>query len=177
MVTPFAPSAAWMAEMLRQEAEGQDSLQSRLAANRLCGIEGKDFARCEIEGRRLTVPVEGGGSQLKRRLASPMLSEHGKWQREHLGAWNAAYGRTPFYPHLMPMLEEVYAEADGSMPLEEFNSRLLLAAIDWLDYQDVAADRERLADFINAYKKRVAPQLSIFDLIFRYGKDSVFALF
>lgn len=138
MVTPFGVTAEWVGVYLHSLRDGLGDEEARSAANHRCGVSGKLFARCAIATGVLTVPVEGGGSVLKRRGADPVLSEHGKWRREHLGAWNAAYGRTPYYAHLMPEIEAVYADSEG-LRMEDFNSRLLRVALGWLDMETVGA--------------------------------------
>ena len=158
MVTPFGVPARWLASYLQGAAPD---------------IEGKQRARCLIKGGMLTVPVAGGASVLKRRGADPLLSDHGKWRREHLGAWQAAYGRTPYFEHLMPEIADVYAASVG-MRLEEFNGRLLGIALRWLD-EGSGADIERLQGVREEICAKIQPELSVFDALFRLGKAAVFA--
>ena len=160
MVTPFGPSARWL-------LTGE-------------GVTGKEFARMHIlsAGREtvLSVPVEGGANALKRRDASPAISGHGKWRREHLGALETAYSRTPYYPHLIPEIEAVYALPDGTL-LEEFNRRLLEVALRWCD---CGVSPEEMPRHVLAYGRETATKinlnLSIFDALFRFGKDTGIAL-
>lgn len=176
MVTPLTVTPEWLRRYLREREGKKPDIEARLAASRASGISGKEFARCRIATGVLSVPVAGGAGLLKRHDTDPPLAEHGKWRREHLGAWAAAYGRTPWFIHLMPRLEEVYMDSAG-LRLEEFNSRLLAAALDWLDPAAVALHRERLGGVIAETRARVSDGLSVFDLIFRLGRDAVFALF
>lgn len=175
MVTPLTVSFGWLRAYVASKGSGADDREARVAASRACGISGKRFARCEISGGTLTVPVSGGSGVLKRRGCEPMLSEHGKWRREHLGAWNAAYGRTPYYAHLMPEIEGVYARSEG-MTLEEFNSALLQVALGWLDIEAAKEAGVRLDGVREEARNKVNEELSIFDAIFRLGKYGVFAL-
>ncbi len=173
MVTPFGVTAEWVGVYLHSLRDGLGDEEARGGATRRCGVSGKQFARCPIATGVLTLPAEGGGSALKRHGADPVLSEHGKWRREHLGAWNAAYGRTPFYAHLMPEIEAVYADSEG-LRMEEFNSRLLRVALGWLDMDAVGAGvptgvREETRGLINE-------GLSIFDALFRLGKGAVLGM-
>ena len=206
MVTPFGLTPRWVWAYLESLSAGADDRAARLRATEACGISGKAFARASIRPVReetsqfqepqastLTIPVEGGSSVLKRRGADPMLSDHGKWRREHLGAWNAAYGRTPWFDHLMPQLEQVYADSEGGMRLEEFNSRLLDVALSWIDMGAVGKQTARLNEIgevarfpqidladprIKAYacevNAKIDPEISIFDAIFRLGRDVTF---
>lgn len=169
MVTPLTVTPAWLRLWLG--SAGHDAGAASLAL----GITGKEFARCRISTGVLTVPVEGGAGILKRRNSDPVLSEHGKWRREHLGAWQTAYGRTPYFGHLMPEIAAVY-EISAGMRLEEFNSRMLGVALGWIGTLPAEADRRRLAAVCDAAVKRVMPGLSIFDALFRLGKEAVFAL-
>lgn len=176
MVTPLTVTPAWLRRYIEAAEGGAADPEARLAADRATGVTGKAFAHCEIATGRLSVPVAGGSAVLKKAHADPLLADHGKWRREHLGAWAAAYGRTPYFIHLMPRIESIYARSEG-MRLEEFNSLLLAEALTWLDFAAVAPRRCSLAGVIGEMRGRVDPRLSVFDLIFRYGRDAVYALF
>ncbi len=194
MVTPLTVTAGWLRQYAAALGDGMEPRRARIEATRLSGISGKEFAHCRISTGTLTVPVSGGAVVLKRHGADPPLSEHGKWRREHLGAWNAAYGRTPYYIHLMPEIEGVYARSEG-MTLEEFNSALLEVALGWLDTSvwlpAVATtdgsdssqsgarrlkEERRLEEVRVEARARVNESLSIFDALFRLGRYGVFAI-
>lgn len=185
MVTPLTVTAGWLRQYAAALGDGMEPHRARIEATRLSGISGKEFAHCRISTGTLTVPVSGGAGVLKRHGADPPLSEHGKWRREHLGAWNAAYGRTPYYIHLMPEIEGVYARSEG-MTLEQFNSALLEVALGWLDTSVWVADTEgtdgsltqaqRLGEVRAEARGRIDERLSIFDTIFRLGRYGVFAI-
>lgn len=158
---------------LQEFHSGQSQEYARHLANDACKIIGKQFAHCRISTGVLTVPVEGGGNTLKRRDANPVLSEHGKWRREHLGAWSAAYGRTPYYVHLMPEIESVYMHSEG-LRLEEFTSRLLDVALSWLDIEAIG---KPLPEGVREEVRRhLRAELSIFDALFRLGKETVLGI-
>ncbi len=173
MVTPFGVTSEWMGVYLHSLRDGQCEREARRAANIACRVSDKQFARCAITTGVLTVPVQGGGSVLKRRDADPVLSEHGKWRREHLGAWNAAYGRTPYYVHLMPQIEAVYMHSEG-LRLEEFASRLLDIAQNWLDSE--AIDAPLPGGVREEMRQHIRHDLSIFDALFRLGKETVLGI-
>lgn len=176
MVTPLTATVGWLREYSRGLDAGLGDAESRRAACRATGIKGKSYARCDIRGYRLTVPVEGGSSVLKRGDADPLLSNHGKWRREHLGAWNAAYGRTPYFIHLYPEIEEVYETSSG-MKLEAFNSRLLEVASGWLDFDSLRSGDSKIIKISDEIKSLADDGLSVFDLLFRIGPDAIFALY
>lgn len=171
MVTPFAPSARWIRAYVSALSEGSPHDDACLAAGKASGLRGKDFARTPIAGGTLTVPVEGGSHALKSRGADPAVSEHGKWRREHAGAWLAAYGRTPFFAHLMPEMEEAYALSPG-MRLEDFNRLMLRVAMRWIDLS-VLGDG-RFGSKHSEIRNVINYDLSIFDAIFRLGKETSF---
>lgn len=175
MVTPLTVTPAWLALWRKATAEGVGIRDAKAAASRALGISGKAFARCHIASGTVTVPVEGGASLLKRNGAEPILSEHGKWRREHIGAWHATYSRTPFFIHLMPEIEQVYDSSQG-ITLEEFNSRLLDVALGWLDFSALGHDAVDLNPFRVEFSRKIRGGLSIFDLLFRIGPDALFAV-
>lgn len=176
MVTPFCPSTEWVRIFAAATERGESPGRASAIANRETGTSGKLFARCQLPTGTLTVPVAGGAGVLKHRGADPILSEHGKWRREHLGAWQAAYGRTAYFIHLMPEIEEIYASAAG-MRLEEFNRLLLDTALRWLDFKALAKGESGLLELIKREREKdTRADLSIFDLLFRLGREAVFAI-
>ena len=87
---------------------------------------------------RLTVPVDGGAGVLKRMVGgdgdcSPPLFflTTAKWRREHLGAWDTAYGRTPIFPASLPGTGSVYNSSEGGS-LAGFSLRLHRIVMRWL---------------------------------------------
>lgn len=175
MVTPLTVTPAWLSLWQNALAAGAGGRDAKAGASRALGIAGKAFARCQIASGTISVPVEGGASLLKRRDAEPILSEHGKWRREHIGAWHATYSRTPFFIHLMPEIEQVYLSSQG-ITLEQFNSRLLDVAIRWIDFNALRHDSLDLNRFGVEFSRQVRDGLSIFDLLFRIGPDALFAV-
>ena len=145
--------------------------------------EGRERARIRIlsAGREvvLTIPVEGGAKALKRRDSDPGISGHGKWRREHLGAFETAYSKTPYFIHLMPQIEQVYRLPDGT-PLSLFRQALARVANSWLEIEDRREERGDGDNHALRYGEEVATKinlnLSIFDAIFRYGRDTALAL-
>lgn len=176
MVTPFGPTPAWIRAYIHAKREGFEEREARLRASLSCGIKGKQFARCRLSTGNLTVPVDGGADILKKKTANPVLSEHGKWRREHIGAINAAYGRTPFYAHLIAEIDAVYAGSEG-ITLEDFNSRLTDVVFGWFDQSALTSTGdERIEKVRKEISAKVNENLSIFDALFRLGREAVFAL-
>lgn len=82
----------------------------------LCGADG-----CELQ---LTIPVTGGINAVK--YGDPHLwrcADDKNWRHRHLGAINAAYGRTPFFQHFFPEIEAVITDTSVSS-VEVLNARL-----------------------------------------------------
>ncbi len=179
---PFAASAArysdWLRVLLKEDAE--KSFPS---------VKGKEQARTLIEGgMTLSVPVEGGASRLKRECGSEIIiSDHGRWQDVHLGALKAHYGKAPYFSHLFPKIERIYKEK-SSGPLQDFNLALHQLALQWLGLEDGdkmlikeirEADSEKramLSRLAEESKRNIDMNHSIFNLLFRLGKESLFAL-
>lgn len=166
---------------------------SRAAASKTCCLRGKDFARCRIVGNgeemMLSIPVEGGASRLKRLpsntdrdKANIAISEHGNWRHAHIGALQAAYGRTPYFPHLMPILEEIYNSGEKS--LATFNEMIHKAIAEMIFGADTPAD---IFDSINGNKHffdrgkelvlNVSSDISVVALLMNHGKESLLPLF
>lgn len=186
MVTPLTVTPAWLDAWFRASSRCSDRASWLEEALRAAPTAGKDFARLRLRDVTLTIPVEGGSNALKRHNACPRISEHGKWRREHLGALDAVYRRTPFYAHLMPEFERIYSESEGKT-LEEFNNDMLLLALRWLDVGDGALRSETQSESTgrtllfttirHELTSKINPGISIFDAIFRLGKETGLAFF
>lgn len=149
------------------------------------GSSPKDHVRTQLAGGVvLTVPLTGGNSLLKHRdidLDQVMVSQHGDWQRRHLGAWQAIYGKTPYFPHLSPMIQEVYSRHSHGT-FTEFSRAMYAIVEDFLDFDAIQAtavrlnsnDTSRLADIREETLQKCDIGLTIFDPLFRIGKNTVY---
>lgn len=105
-----------------------------------------------------------------------MISDHGNWPHNHLGAINALYGRTPFFPYLFPELSDIYRNLPATTT--EFNLRLHRLICRWLDFEAIGdiPENEAVSQSIRYVSTFVNYDISILDGIFRLGKDMVLAL-
>lgn len=167
---PFASSVRTYMEQIRH-------------GDGFASVRPKEMARCRIAGgQRLTVPVEGGARSLGRN-SDPEISQHGRWQEVHLGAWRAAYGRSPWFAHLFPEMEALYRN-NTHATLSDFTDGLNAIAMKWIGdeaLQDEArrfreAHPERFRAISEEMRKNIDPELSIFDALFRLGNDTLFIL-
>ena len=189
-MTPYLASVSWYAQWLGARLDGLSGDEAVSVANKATTVSGKDFVRCRIKGQSaptlLTLPVEGGSSRLKRTSGIPRLSlsEHGNWRHSHMGALNAAYGRSPYFQHFMPMLEKVYASGEKS--LEGFNGLVHLALVGML-FGDTSP--EAVMQSVRIYPpqgragergKEIAcglnPGISVIDLLMTHGRESLLPL-
>lgn len=185
---PYAASAGWYAVWLdaflrdRHHPVGQTNFS-------LC-LKGKDFARTKIRRSGgsgiLSVPIAGGAHSLGRAAAilNARLSDHGDWRRIHLGALDATYGRTPFYPHLGPELRD--AIASGSSSLADFNWKVhrVLASFILSGLQRSEDGREYPPVLLTGNAEERAteialmmdPELSVIDALMRFGPETFLGL-
>ncbi len=170
-VLPWAASTAWYATYF-------EAIRNGFAA--MPPFDKRDMARTLIgagpELRVLTIPLEGGSAVLKRDNPYPFLSGHGKWRREHIGAWTAAYGKTPYFQHLMPEIERIYEKHGDGSPLEEFNRDFHRLAVRWLEPAASAALPEGAEGLCRELSTKVNGAVSIFEALFRFGKEAGFGL-
>lgn len=144
------------------------------------------MVRCCLDGGiMLSVPLVGGASVTKRLRADSdasglRLSDHGKWRREHLGAFSAIYGRTPYFIHLFPQLEQVYHDSEYDDSFLRFAEALFRVTESWIpDYPVIEAEsarNEAIRQRRLELKTKVNTDLSIFDAIFRFGKETALCL-
>lgn len=134
--------------------------------------------RCLIAGPlTLTVPVAGGSRAIKRLPWRELeVSDHGRWQHVHLGALDAAYGRTPYFIHYFPAVEAVISATPRRLAD-------LCAAVDAAVAAALRIDRLAPELSTPAALRRgrellplADPALSILDPLFRLGPEAIFLL-
>lgn len=189
-MVPYLASAAWYSAWLKSFLSSGDDEEAIAAANIACGISGKDFSRCVVEGGGgrviLSVAVEGGASRLKkcRNLSEIGLSGHGNWPHAHLGALDAIYGRMPYYRHLIPLLTPLYG--DFNMTLRGFCRDVHSAVVRFLGVKDDFGRKRFAAEDVCKWPAMAArgseiaaslrPDLSIVHSVMRYGPETVAGL-
>lgn len=178
---PFAASASWYAAWLRATAAGLPHGEACDIACRATITDPKSMAHATISSHngdiRLSVAVEGGAKMLKRRgfFTQALLSSHGDWPHVHLGALDAAYGKTPFYPHFIPALREVYEAHKSS--LYRFNLLMHETICRFLDIIPVTPPCDAtISERGTEIASRIRPEISILDPLMRFGRETILAL-
>ena len=133
----------------------------------------------------LTVPVEHVNSQL---IKDVRISEHGNWRHLHWNALQSAYGASPFFEYyqddIRPFFERRWEY------LFDFNEAIRQKVCELLDIQprvslSLAFTKHPAPtpDFVpkpyyQVYQQRhgFLPNLSILDLLFNMGPESIFWL-
>jgi len=149
----------------------------------------------------LTVPIEKPDSE-KCPTKDIRISSHGRWQHLHWNTFVSAYGLSPFFDYYRDELEPFYTRRFEF--LLDFNEALRHLICNWLDIQpkitrtsryltSVAADDFRCAIRpkhaendpaftpqpyyqVFGHKHGFLPNLSIIDLLFNMGPESVLVL-
>lgn len=187
-MVPFAASLEWYAIWWKARRERLSDSEAVSAANVATGIGGKDFARCRISANGneilLSMAIEGGASTLKRQsqISKARLSDHGNWRHVHLGALEAAYGRAPYYQHLIPLIKGVYDSSENS--LQGFNDALHKALCQFLNitghHEDLDlitasgsdVSLERAKELLSLASSR----LSMIDALMNFGHETLLVL-
>lgn len=134
--------------------------------------------RCLIAGPlTLTVPVAGGSRALKRLPWHEIqVSDHGRWQHVHLGALDAAYGRSPYFIHYFPAIEAVIS--DTPRRLADLCGALDNAVVRALGISRLAPELSAPAALTRGREllPLADPALSILDPLFRLGPEAIFLL-
>lgn len=145
--------------------------------------------RASIRGawgeQTLTVPILGGRRRLNRtpweRLS---LSEHDDWRHKHWQAITSAYGSLPYFPYFKDDFAPLFNHPGGLDPIREPDSLARLCTqlheaflrcsslreiTEWLkSHPDTPAPTARKSD--------VPEYISALELLFMYGKETVFYL-
>ena len=150
----------------------------------------KSTHRTEIIDTRgvltLTVPLKGGSCPT---WADARISDHGRWQQNHLTALASAYGRTPFFEFYIDRIAPLLLAAEGGNRLVDLNSAIEkticnmlhipepeyteapeVTAVDMRSRHAVSPDRPYWQ--IRADRLGFHPGLSILDLLFNLGPEA-----
>lgn len=151
----------------------------------------REMARTVVAGARgqeavrLPLPVEGGASVLKRgRPEEWRVSLHGRWPAVHLGAIEAAYGATPFYQHVIPLLREEIAGVAAGDSFAGLTRRLHGVIAGVLDVERLlpalhrlqSESPDRLATLAREKSCDAYADISVIDVIFKKGPEAIFTL-
>ena len=199
--TYFGP-IQWYQKLYRYDhclIEQYDSFQKQTYRNR-CVIATANGTQA------LTVPVESDKREVisdKQAVKDVRISDHNQWRRVHWNALQSAYSESPFFEYyaddLRPFFEKKYdflidfnenirqkiCELIDIHPNVEYTSEYIshLSSLD--DFRDVinAKHPKPDADFeakaywqVFQHKHGFQPNLSILDLLFNMGPESIFYL-
>ncbi len=188
-MVPYIASFRWYCHWMRGMLSGLDDNLARGEASRLCGVRSKLWCRTTCPSPSggpviLSVPIVGGASAIKRNLPwSMIVSDHGDWPRNHLGAFEAAYGRTPFYRHLEPDMRRILRDAPEK-PLHEVCEGIHLTVCRMLAIPEILAPlRQALADRPSTLREiakglsaMIDPEENLLGILSEYGPDTLFSL-
>lgn len=186
---PYMASTEWYSAYLQGRLKGYSDSESTALANFSVETyhDRKNLFRTTIAGTHgqspmlLSVPILGG-SRKGGKSGPPELSQHGRWQAIHLGAIKAGYGGSPFFPHIYPSLERILKNRCGEFATmsEELHQTVLriMALEENIDGLRVleSEDLERFIQLKKDKSKGVIQEMSVFDVIFRKGREAIFSL-
>ena len=178
MEIPYLASVEWYAGYL--SAFLRDEELQPLTDHRMLN-------RCRIIGangeQTLSVPIVGGGKILKRQSKTEiLLSEHGNWRHLHWGAIFSAYGNAPFFEHYAPIFEPLFSQDFSCLrELNEAFHNEILKILKINELKDYCLTINKSAFSTEYYQIRAdkfgfISRLSILDLIFNMGPQSIFVL-
>lgn len=197
MGSMLAPSVSAMALMLRAGTVYVDSAE-------LCLPKRHSHHRYGILGpnglQQLSVPLVGETNAMRVPADQVLISNHHDWVHLHSGALLAAYGRTPYYPYLIPELLSVY-QRYRTGKLLQLDEEVLSLLIDFLalpitvhicpadhvpnevvDIRSLVGQKQPLFLGLKPYhqawsdKFGFQPGLSVIDLAMNLGREAYFAL-
>ena len=192
--TYFGP-IQWYQKLYRAEhvqIEQWDSFQKQTYRNR-CLIATTNGIQA------LTFPIERGTSPL---IKDIRISDHGNWRHLHWNALQSAYGESPFFPYYQDDIRPFFEKRWDY--LLEFNEAIREKMCELIDIQPKVSYTEGyvsspiIKDFRSAInpkhpepdadftpkpyyqvyqqKQGFLPNLSILDLLFNMGPESIFYL-
>ncbi len=141
----------------------------------------------------LTVNVAKGNSP-HTPITELRLSSHANWMHQHLYSLATYYGNTPFYEYYMPELEPLFPKADqDELPtLFSFNESLRRKICELIGFEpnvrystEWMGAPDEIAGFVAKPYYQIAavennqpflPDMSIVDLLFNMGPESIIVL-
>ena len=146
----------------------------------------------------LTVPTERGGSLL---IKDTRISDHGNWRHLHWNALQSAYGESPFFEYYQDDIRPFFEQRwDFLLDFDEAIRVKMCELIDIqpkvtltseyspsskIDYREAIRPKHPLPDpdfepkpYYQVYQQKhgFLPNLSILDLLFNMGPESIFYL-
>ncbi len=146
----------------------------------------------------LTVPTERGGSLL---IKDTRISDHGNWRHLHWNALQSAYGESPFFEYYQDDIRPFFEQRwDFLLDFNEAIRVKMCELIDIqpkvtltseyspsskIDYREAIRPKHPLPDpdfepkpYYQVYQQKhgFLPNLSILDLLFNMGPESIFYL-
>ena len=196
--TAYLPPVQWFAKLIRYEnvfVEQYENFQKQSYRNR-CVIAGPNGPIA------LTVPIEKPDT-LKCLTKDIRISDHGHWRHLHWNALESAYNQTPYFEYLKDDLRPFYEKPFHF--LMDFNEELVAllcilmdiephiertadynAVWEGADFRDSIHPKRGYAEdadftpvpYYQVFRQKLGflPNLSIVDLLFNMGPESVLVL-
>ncbi|MDE6722339.1 MAG: WbqC family protein [Bacteroidaceae bacterium] len=188
MILPSAylPPVSWFSALLREESvliEQHENYQKQTIRNR-CTIDSPNGPL------NLSIPVDRsiftGGKCL---MKDVRISDHNDWQHQHWYALETSYFNSPFFEYLQDDLRPLYERKWDF--LIDFNEALINKCCEMLDVQPnisrtsyymgidfVVNSQLSTVNYYQVFQQKhgFLPNLSIIDLIFNMGPESVLVL-
>ena len=183
---PYLASFRWYSLFFKALVEGKEEYEARVYSNRVLNVGKKDFSRSKVgKGQRLTIPLEGRASSCVSPLTEKTISGHGNWRHTHRGALDALFGRTPYYPHLMPRFAESLQEyGEPGMSLARLTEQIHEKTADFIGLREASRLYHTLPPEKRDLLRRRGEELSgavmadesLASVIMRLGPDAIFPL-
>ena len=171
MTTAYLGSIEYYQRLLREEV----SLDLTVPYHKQTSMN-----RCLIDSPHgalaLTVPVVNPHGRMP--VGEILISEHGNWRHQHWNALVSSYRQTPYFDYYEEDFHPFYHEHRWER-LADFNNDLHQTVLRLLEPFPLAPeDRRRDTPYYQMFASRhdFIPNLSIVDLLFNMGPESVYYL-
>lgn len=175
---PYLPSVDWYVAYVAAGCRVPSTAARRYSRQ-------LDINRCQIlmpsGPQTLTIPLVADSTHGQ--LDEILISEHGRWRSHHWNALQTAYGKSPFFEYYADDFRPFYT--DRWECLADYNAALHTTICRLMDVEQISGDAsmnigqrtgiQEVRPYYQVFAQRLGfqPHLSIVDLLFNMGPESV----
>ena len=142
--------------------------------------QGMNSCRIDSPNGALTLSIPVVNPHKTIPVGEILISEHGNWRHRHWNAFVSSYRQTPYFDYyeedFLPFYQEHNWEKLSDFNTDLHNTVMRLLNVDSAAIQDISNIRKEPYYQLFAPRHGFIPDLSIVDLLFNMGPESIYWL-